>query len=245
MNDVSAAGAAAVIGVIGSEVPWSRLRGFLTEQSATRLQSAPVPAITGTMPLPAAQSLLQAAGGNLERLLNEQPGSSFRAVQLPLRLTLDVRTNVSSFTTANVVGRVRGSGSTGQSVMFLAHWDHLGLCRPEGIADRICNGAVDNASGVATLIELGRQVDTDDEANVMVQRQDGWKLNQAGIPTIMVSGSFSDMRVLGGFLQSNYHQPDDSPSANIVLDGAVEDANLMVALARRLADPAVYQRPRS
>jgi len=262
----------------------------------------------------------------MERLLNDQPGSSFRAVQLPLRLTLDVRTNVEAATTANVVGKIPGSGNSGQSVLLLSHWDHLGICRPEGIADRICNGAVDNASGIASLIEIagrvsksrpnrdvlflattaeevgllgaeyfashpvvpagsivaainmdtvavhrsglpvamigrgivpaldqvvdatvraaGRELDTDEEANVMVQRQDGWKLNQAGIPTIMVSGGFSDMNILGGFLQGSYHQPNDQISDSVVLDGAVEDANLLVDLTRRLADPAVYQRPR-
>ena len=59
----------------------------------------------------------------------------------------------------------------------------------------------------------------------------------------MLSGSFSDMSVLGSFLQSSYHQPDDEVDG-IQLEGAAEDANLMVTLARRLADPAVYQRPR-
>ncbi|MGZ8997928.1 MAG: M20/M25/M40 family metallo-hydrolase [Allosphingosinicella sp.] len=320
------AGAAAVIAIVGS-VPWERVKSAFTGQGTTQLDIAAVAEITGTMHLSVAQRLLAAAGGDFEGLLNAQPGSSFRASALPLRASIDVTTSINRYSTNNVVGRIRGSGDTGQSVMLLAHWDHLGICRPEGIVDRICNGAVDNASGVATMIELagrlsaaprpkrdilflattaeemgllgaeyfaarpvvaadsivaainmdtvaihraglpvaligrgmtpaldtvvdatiqaaGRQVDTDDEANVMVERQDGWKLNQAGIPTIMISGSFSDMSILGAFLQSNYHQPDDSPTANIVLDGAVEDANLAVDLARRLADPAVYQRPR-
>ena len=96
----------------------------------------------------------------------------------------------------------------------------------------------------STVRAAGRQVDTDEEANVMVQRQDGWKLNQAGIPTIMVGGSFSDMNVLGAFLQGHYHSPEDQAVGSIQLDGAVEDANLMVDLARRLADPSVYRRPR-
>ena len=42
--------------------------------------------------------------------------------------------------------------------MLLAHWDHLGFCRPEGAPDRICNGAVDNASGVAMMIEVAGQL---------------------------------------------------------------------------------------
>jgi Iap family predicted aminopeptidase len=238
---------------------------------------------------------------------------------------MDVTTSVNRYNSNNVIGRIRGSGQTHESVLLLGHWDHFGICRPEGEADRICNGAVDNASGIAMLLEIagrlgrqpranrdvlflattaeesgllgaeyfatypvvptrsivaainmdtvaihpaglpvamigrgmlppldravdetaaaiGRQVDRDEEANVMVQRQDGWKLNQAGIPTIMVSGSFSDMNVLNRFLQGTYHEPSDQPGPGIELGGAVEDANFTVALVRRLANIALYER---
>lgn len=322
---VSEAGAAAVIAIVGERVPWATVRQMMAGQRATQLDSTPVANVTGAMPIAVAQRLVTAAGMDLDRLLNDQPGSSFRAVALPVTASMEVDTNVERFTTNNVVGRLRGTGSTGQSVLFLSHWDHLGICRPEGEADRVCNGAVDNASGIASLIEIaghlarqprpvrdtlflattaeemgllgadyfanhpvvpadsivaainmdsvaihraglpvamigrgiapaldrvvdqtareaGRQIDTDEEANVMVQRQDGWKLNQADIPTIMVSGSFSDMSVLGAFLESTYHKPNDQIGPGLVLDGAVEDANLLVALGRRLGDPAVYQR---
>lgn len=58
--------------------------------------------------------------------------------------------------TRNVVGILNGSDSTlkKQYVMFSAHMDHLGICRKEG--DTICNGADDDASGTATVLELAR-----------------------------------------------------------------------------------------
>ena len=62
------------------------------------------------------------------------------------------------FTAYNVVGKVPGSNPDGRSVLVMAHWDHLGLCMPEGSPDRICNGAVDNASGIAALIAVAEQV---------------------------------------------------------------------------------------
>ncbi|MDQ8755007.1 M28 family peptidase [Sphingosinicella sp. LHD-64] len=322
---VSDAGAAAVIAIVGAEVPWEAVRTTMAGQRATRLDSTPVPEVTGAMPLAAAQRLIAAGGGDLERLMNEQPGSSFRAVTLPLRATIDVTTRVERYVSNNVVARLRGSGNTNENLLYLAHWDHLGVCRPEGEADRICNGAVDNASGIAALIEIagrlarqprpardilflattaeesgllgaeyfaahpvapapsivaainmdtiaiapagapvavmgrgdpaldrvidetiqaaGRQIDTDDEANALVQRQDGWELTQAGIPTIMVGGSFSNMELLGAFLNGAYHKPEDQLGGPIPLEGAAEDTNLMVALGRRLADPTVYRRP--
>jgi len=58
----------------------------------------------------------------------------------------------------NVIGRIAGTDPGAGTIVVMAHWDHLGLCRPEGAKDRICNGAVDNASGVAELIELARML---------------------------------------------------------------------------------------
>ncbi|NCP18696.1 MAG: M28 family peptidase [Erythrobacter sp.] len=59
--------------------------------------------------------------------------------------------------TANVVGRLPGKVEGSGAVLMLAHWDHLGdECRPPEAADRICNGAVDNASGLAVMTEAVR-----------------------------------------------------------------------------------------
>ena len=319
---VEAAGAAAIVTIVATQVPWPSIQRMLGAP-ITRLDGQGHPPILGTMPLAAAERLV--GRDRLRQLLDSQPGSSFRAVTLPMRARMEVETRVNRYASNNVVGRVRGSGSTGESLMFLAHWDHLGVCRAEGEADRICNGAVDNASGIATMIEvagrladgarpvrdvlflattaeemglygaetfgerptvplasivaainldtvavhraggplavlgrgvapldavidataagMGRQVDADDEASAFLQRQDGWALSRRGVPAVLVSGSFSDMTVLNAFLNGDYHQPDDEAGPGLVLDGAAEDANLLVALARRLADPAVYRRP--
>lgn len=314
------AGARAVIVVAGADLPWDVIvRGF--NRGSTRLEAEAVPGITGIMPAAAVRRLL----GESARLLDTPPGPDFHAVALPVRVSMEVRTQINRFTTSNVAGRLRGSGSTGETLLFLAHWDHLGFCRPQGEPDRICNGAVDNASGVAMMIEvagrlaqgprpprdilflattaeeegltgasyfaahptvpldrivaavnmdtvaiqpagspvavmgrgvpaldaaidatvaaMGRRLDTDDEAAELVQRQDGWAFTRAGVPAIMVGGSFSDMTLLNRFLEGRYHGPDDQADGQLVLDGAAEDANLTVALARRLADPATYPRP--
>ncbi|MEA3014437.1 MAG: hypothetical protein QOD42_2982 [Sphingomonadales bacterium] len=323
MQAVSDAGAAAVIAIVGDDVPWVTVSGIFRE-GFTGDDAAPTPALYGLMPMAAAQRLVAAAGGDMARLLNDQPGSSFRAVALDARAQMNVTTEVRRFGTSNVIGRLRGGRATGESLLLLAHWDHLGHCRPLDEEDRICNGAVDNASGVASLIEIagrlallpraprdilfmataaeeiglrgaayfadhpmvplasivaainmdtvaihpagepvavmgrgtpaldrvvdstivdmGRRIDPDDEAASLVQRQDGWALARRGVPAIMVGGSFSNMVLLNAFLGGRYHGPDDQADGQLVLDGAAEDANLIVALAGRLADPAQYQR---
>ena len=56
----------------------------------------------------------------------------------------------------NVVGVLPGSKHPDERVIYTAHWDHLGVGLPDAKGDRIYNGAIDNASGVSGLIELGR-----------------------------------------------------------------------------------------
>jgi Zn-dependent M28 family amino/carboxypeptidase len=56
----------------------------------------------------------------------------------------------------NVVGVLPGIKHPNERIIFTAHWDHLGVGLPDAKGDRIYNGAVDNASGVSGLIELGR-----------------------------------------------------------------------------------------
>ena len=59
-------------------------------------------------------------------------------------------------TSRNVVGKLSGVRHPGETVIHSAHWDHLGVGQPDATGDRIYNGAVDNATGVAALIELAR-----------------------------------------------------------------------------------------
>lgn len=63
-----------------------------------------------------------------------------------------------SFTSHNVIGVARGRRPDGKAVLVMAHWDHLGLCMPDSPTDRICNGAVDNASGVAAMLAVAERV---------------------------------------------------------------------------------------
>lgn len=94
-----------------------------------------------------------------------------------------------------------------------------------------------------TIAEAGRIADRDEEAAALVERQDGWAFTRAGVPSIMVGGSFSDMTKLGAYLGGIYHSAADNPGPGLVLDGAAEDTDLMIALGRKLADPAAYPWP--
>ena len=71
-------------------------------------------------------------------------------------LSADYAIDASVITSQNVVGRVEGSKHPDETVIYSAHWDHLGVGAPDAKGDRIYNGAVDNGTGTAALIELGR-----------------------------------------------------------------------------------------
>jgi len=77
---------------------------------------------------------------------------------MPLKATLDARYAVKPevITSRNVAGILPGTRHPAETVIYSAHWDHLGVGQPDAKGDRIYNGALDNASGVAALLELAR-----------------------------------------------------------------------------------------
>jgi len=76
-------------------------------------------------------------------------------------------------------------------------------------------------------------------ADSFLQRQDGWALHQAGVPSVLLSATYGSRAVLEPFLQSRYHRAGDEAD-QIELGGAVEDLLLHEVLIRELADPERY-----
>lgn len=78
-------------------------------------------------------------------------GADFRPVSLPVRASLEIESTSRALRSRNVVGRLPGEGAKDEHVVYSAHWDHFGET-PEGIF----HGALDNASGVAWLLQTAR-----------------------------------------------------------------------------------------
>ncbi len=105
----------------------------------------------------AGAKLVAGTGKTLDELLTSANDRSFRPIPLGVRVTGDVPVKLRALESRNVVGRVDGSDPKlrAQAVVFSAHWDHLGV----GVAvngDAIYNGAVDNATGCAEVLEMAR-----------------------------------------------------------------------------------------
>ena len=101
--------------------------------------------------------LLKRAGLDFEALKKQAQTREFKPVVLKdATFSASYAVDTSVITSQNIVGRVEGSKRSGETVMYSAHWDHLGIGAPDAKGDRIYNGAVDNGTGTAALIELGR-----------------------------------------------------------------------------------------
>ncbi|MCZ8369318.1 MAG: M28 family peptidase [Porphyrobacter sp.] len=79
-------------------------------------------------------------------------------LELNLSVSLEATSDRREFTSQNIIGMIPGSQPGSGAVLVLAHWDHLGECGPPDALDRICNGAADNASGIAMMLELARRL---------------------------------------------------------------------------------------
>ena len=102
----------------------------------------------------AAVTLLASAGLDLAKLevAAKQPG--FKAIDTGLKASATLNNVIAHSASKNVLGIIRGTTRPDEFVVYSAHWDHLGHCTPDARGDDICNGAVDNASGIAGLLGL-------------------------------------------------------------------------------------------
>jgi len=105
--------------------------------------------------LEVAKKLFADSGQDFDGLKKSAIAKDFRPVVLKAKANIQIKQQVRSFKSHNVIGKLEGSDPklNGEYVIYTAHWDHLGR-HPELQGDQIFNGAIDNASGVASVIEL-------------------------------------------------------------------------------------------
>jgi len=131
---------------------WAREQPYVALGPGT-----PALAFAGWVTSEAAAKLLAPSGNNIAGLLKASNARSFRPIPLGVRVRGRVPSKIRQIDTRNVVAMIPGSDPAhkDQAVVFSAHWDHLGV-GPAVNGDKIYNGAVDNATGCAILLELAR-----------------------------------------------------------------------------------------
>jgi Zn-dependent M28 family amino/carboxypeptidase len=112
-------------------------------------------AAEGWLHLEAARKVFALAGLNYDEVKGMAAKRGFKAVPLGLRASLTLRNTIRNVTSNNVIARLPGSERPDETIVYEAHWDHFGKNTAlEG--DQIFNGAVDNATGTAALLELAK-----------------------------------------------------------------------------------------
>ncbi|MBV9268427.1 MAG: M28 family peptidase [Acidobacteriaceae bacterium] len=109
--------------------------GWLTEEAGSRLMTP--------------------TGKTIDQLLALANERSFRPIPLGIHVVGHIPVALRNIESRNVIGRIDGTTLKGQAVLFTAHWDHLGIGVPVN-GDKIYNGAVDNATGCAMVLEIAR-----------------------------------------------------------------------------------------
>ena len=101
--------------------------------------------------------LFRQAGLDFQQLKKQAQANTFRAVPLKsATFSASYRVTRATVVSKNVAGVLPGAMHPEQTLIYSAHWDHLGVGAPDATGDRIFNGAADNASGVAAVLELAR-----------------------------------------------------------------------------------------
>jgi len=113
--------------------------------------------IEGWITLEAAKKILKTAGQDFDALKKQSLTREFKPVPLGLSASMAIGNKMRTLDSRNVLGKVEGNDPNlrEEYVVYTAHWDHLGVGAPVK-GDKIYNGALDNASGVASLIEIAR-----------------------------------------------------------------------------------------
>ena len=117
---------------------------------------APRLPMQGWLSTDAARKLFAASGLDLDQAYAAAGKAGFKAVPLKATASVELNSAISRKSSRNVVGVLPGTTRADEAVLYMAHWDHLG--KHEGEGDTIYNGAVDNATGVAGILEIAGQL---------------------------------------------------------------------------------------
>lgn len=130
---------------------WSR-ENFDTQTPNKNMDRA---AVEGWITLDRAKELLTASGQDFDALKKAAVTKDFKPVTLNAKANFEIKNTIREIESSNVVAKLEGSDAAlkNEYVVYSAHWDHLGR-DPKLQGDQIFNGALDNASGTAAMLEI-------------------------------------------------------------------------------------------
>ena len=113
-------------------------------------------ALQGWMHVDIASRIFEAAGTSYEDAKAMAQRRDFQPMDLGATIDATLLARSEQIAAKNVVGILPGTERPGEHILFTGHHDHLGVGEPDETGDTIYNGAIDNATGLALMIEMGR-----------------------------------------------------------------------------------------
>ncbi len=110
----------------------------------------------GWIPMSTADQLFTLAGLNFGEVQTAARKPGFKGMSLGLTASVGMTVRTKYDKSYNLIGKIEGKTHPDEYILYTAHWDHIGIGNPDDTGDDINNGAEDNASGTAGLLELAR-----------------------------------------------------------------------------------------
>jgi Zn-dependent M28 family amino/carboxypeptidase len=128
-----------------------------------RGSEAPTCDAIGWISMPATEKLFTAAGLNFAEYQSTARKPGFKAISTNQKASVGMTVASKYNKSFNLIGKITGKTSPDEYVLYSAHWDHVGVGKADESGDTIYNGAEDNASGTAGLLELARAFKAGDQ----------------------------------------------------------------------------------
>lgn len=157
-NALLKAGASAVLTVLDGSRDLANVSGHRKRTGYALASDNLGGDLEGFITVPALNGVLAGTGLDVARLQTQAKAADFSPRILDLALSLEATTRETRIKSHNVIGKLPGRRPELGAILLLAHWDHFGECASPPAEDLICNGAVDNASGIAVLTEVARRL---------------------------------------------------------------------------------------
>ena len=159
----------------------------------------------GWITLPFAKQLFEKMGKNESELLQSARKADFQGVSTGMKLSTSLAVKPTYNVTKNVIAKVTGKTAPEEVIIYTAHWDHIGIGKPDETGDSIYNGALDNASGTSALLALAKAFKTDEQPDRTV---------------VFLSVTAEEQGLWGSaYYAKNPIYPKENTVANINMDG--------------------------
>ena len=159
----------------------------------------------GWITLPFAKQLFEKMGKNESELLQNARKADFQGFSTGMTLSTSLAVKPTYNVTKNVIAKVTGKTAPEEVIIYSAHWDHIGIGKPDETGDSIYNGALDNASGTAALLALAKAFKTDEQPDRTV---------------VFLSVTAEEQGLWGSaYYAKNPIYPKEKTVANINMDG--------------------------